>query len=599
MRLRKQADSGMLTKLFFKLLPVQILVVAMGSINSIIDGAVAGRFINAQTIGVIGLYYSMVNILSAVGSVLLGGTSVLCGKFMGRGEMKKTQGVFSLNLTATLAAGLLITAASFAFPGAIADALGVNAQLRDPLITYIVGYAVGIVPQMLAQQLASFLQLERRSRLGYAGISAMIISNIVLDILFVSVLNMDVMGLALATALANWIYFLILVPYYFTRQAQLRFSFKSILWRMLPEMLKIGLPGAMLVFCLALRGLAINRILLQHSGQDGLSAMSAFNMVSGLFIALCLGMGAVVRMMTSIFIGEEDRDSIKKIIRIVFTKGLALSMLVGAIVFALSGSLTRIFFPDSSTNVFVLTRQIFIIYAFCIPLVLICNVSSNYLQATGHNLFVNVQSVFDGFLGMVIPAVILAPRLGAMGVWLSNPIGILLTILLVPVYAWIYWKRFPRTMDEWLFLKPSFGAADQDRLELTIRRREDVTQTAVRVQEFCQAHHISKRTSYYAALCLEEMTGNVVQHGFAASRKANSVTCRVVYTEAGILLRIKDDCIPFNPKEWMEMMAPEDPVKNIGIRMVCRIARDVNYQNFLGLNVLTILLSDEATMERN
>ena len=34
----------------------------------------------------------------------------------------------------------------------------------------------------------------------------------------------------------------------------------------------------------------------------------------------------------------------------------------------------------------------------------------------------------------------------------------------------------------------------------------------------------------------------------------------------------------------------EDPCKNIGIRMVYRMAKDIRYQNILGLNVLTIKL---------
>ena len=46
---RKTGDSKMLSKLFFRLLPIQVLLVAMGAINSIIDGAVAGRFISAET----------------------------------------------------------------------------------------------------------------------------------------------------------------------------------------------------------------------------------------------------------------------------------------------------------------------------------------------------------------------------------------------------------------------------------------------------------------------------------------------------------------------------------------------------------------------
>ena len=593
--MRKQdRNNGMLSKLFFRLLPIQVLLVAMGAINSIVDGAVAGRFISAETVGVIGLFYSMVQVISAVNSVLLGGTAVLCGRYMGRGEMQKTRGVFSLNLTVTLLIGSLLTAVCLLFPGQLADALGANETLRKPLMEYTTGFAVGIIPQLLAGQFASFLQMERQDRLGYIGIGAMLVSNIVLDVLFVAVFKMDVRGLALATALANWVYFLILLSYYFTKKAQLRYSFRSIRWKELLDMVKIGLPGAMLVFCLAVRSLVINRILLQYAGQDGLSAMSAFNMVCCLIIAVCLGAGAVVRMLTSIFMGEEDRDSIKSLIRIAFTKCLLLSAGVGAAVVLLAPVMTGIFFADPASNVYILTRQIFIIYGFCVPLVLICNVPSNYLQAMGHSVFVNIQSIFDGLLGMVIPAVILAPFMGAMGVWLANPIGIVMTILLVPVYAFLYWKRMPRTLDEWLFLKPDFGVSDADCLELTITQMDEVTQTAVQVQAFCTAHGTAARTAYLAALCLEEIAANVVAHGFTADRKAHSVNCRVVYTQKGILLRIKDDCIPFDPQEWVDMVDPEDPSQNIGIRMVYRLAQDVSYQNLLGLNVLTIMLSDEG-----
>lgn len=53
----------------------------------------------------------------------------------------------------------------------------------------------------------------------------------------------------------------------------------------------------------------------------------------------------------------------------------------------------------------------------------------------------------------------------------------------------------------------------------------------------------------------------------------------------------KDGCVPFNPKEWYEMTGDSDPTSNMGIRLVYGLAHDVNYQNLLGLNVLTIKLS--------
>ncbi len=70
----------------------------------------------------------------------------------------------------------------------------------------------------------------------------------------------------------------------------------------------------------------------------------------------------------------------------------------------------------------------------------------------------------------------------------------------------------------------------------------------------------------------------------------NSVDIRVVHGREGLILRIRDDCVPFDPATRKDMLNPEDPCKNIGIRMVYRMAKDIRYQNILGLNVLTIKL---------
>ena len=206
----KKSDS-MSSKLFFKLLPVQIMIVAMGSINSIVDGVIAGRFIDATTVGVIGLFFAMVNAISAIGSVLLGGSSVISGRYMGSGDLEKTRGIFSLNVTLTASIGLILSIIGLLFPGMVADLCGADEELRGALMLYVMGYSIGILPQMMAQQLGAFLQMERQSRRNYAGVAAMIIFNIILNITLVTVFNLGIFGLALSTAICNWIYFIILV----------------------------------------------------------------------------------------------------------------------------------------------------------------------------------------------------------------------------------------------------------------------------------------------------------------------------------------------------------------------------------------------------
>ena len=259
---KRRHDDEMLSQLFFRLLPVQVGLVAMESVNAIIDGVVAARFIEPSTVGVIGLYYTVLRILEAIGGLLLGGTAVLCGRYLGAGKIDRTRGVCSLSLTVAFLGGSLLTVLSFAAPQGIARLLGADAKLSGALSYYVMGYAVGILPQLLGQQFAACLQLERQDRHGRLGILVMIVCNAALDLLFVIRWKMGTFGLALATSVSNWAYFAVVAGYYLTKKAQLKPDLKLIDWGELPQMVKIGLPAALLVGCLAARSLVLNRLLL-------------------------------------------------------------------------------------------------------------------------------------------------------------------------------------------------------------------------------------------------------------------------------------------------------------------------------------------------
>ena len=117
---------------------------------------------------------------------------------------------------------------------------------------------------------------------------------------------------------------------------------------------------------------------------------------------------------------------------------------------------------------------------------------------------------------------------------------------------------------------------------------EEVVQVSREVQQFCLRKGIDARRAAFAALAMEEMAGNIIEHGFPQDRRRHSVDLRIVYKNGDILIRFKDDCRPFDPQERQIMMTPEDPAKNIGLRIVFRIAKEHSYQNLLGLNVLTV-----------
>ncbi|WP_026518718.1 MATE family efflux transporter [Butyrivibrio sp. FCS006] len=582
------SKNQVLEKLFFKLLPVQILIFGMNSINSIVDGTIAGRYIDGKTVGVIGLFFAVVGIVSAISSVILGGGTVLSGRYIGAGNLEKTRGVFSLCLTLAFVIGSLISIICFVFPGEVAVFCGADESLKASVMQYSRGYSFGIIPMFLSQQLASYLQLETQSKRNYIGVGAMIFFNITLDILFVTVLRLDVLGLAYATSACNWIYFLVLLPYFISGKAQMKFSISNILWEKTFDLIKIGSPGALLQFCLAMRDLTLNRVILRYGGEVGLSSRASMGMVGGFFVALGVGGGTVIRMLASVYVGEEDKDSIKSLIKLALTKMMAMMCALMVFMVLIAGPMATIFFPDKASEVYILTKQQFMIYALALPLILVVQIQTNYLQATGNNIAVHISSVVDGYFSVVIPSLILAPVMGALGVWWATPIGIVITALVYPIYACFYWKHIPRNVDEWLLFKDSFGVKDEDRLCINVNSMDDVIGSSEQIQEFVTAKGYAKRTAYFSSLAMEEMSGNIVNHGFNADNKDHNMDVRVVSKKDGIMLRIKDDCKPFDPVGMNKLLNPEDPSKNIGIRMVSKIADEFSYQNMLGLNVLTI-----------
>ena len=150
-------------------------------------------------------------------------------------------------------------------------------------------------------------------------------------------------------------------------------------------------------------------------------------------------------------------------------------------------------------------------------------------------------------------------------------------------------KHIPTNMDQLMVIPRSFGVDEEDRMDLNIRTMDQVMEVSEKVGEFCRNKGIDQRRSFIASLCMEEMAGNIVNHGFHEDKdKHHSIDIRVAKKDDNLILRLNDDCLPFNPEERKGMFHPEEGPENMGIKLVYGIAKKIEYQNILGLNVLTI-----------
>ncbi|MBQ3864737.1 MAG: ATP-binding protein [Clostridia bacterium] len=583
------SDSRLVSRLLFRLLPIQILLAAVGAVNGIVSSLFASNYVGVEAMTAVGLYAPATQLLGAISLLLVGGSQILCGQYMGKDQKERMKDIFSLDiLISVLFSAVMILVLVTASLTDLTKVMTGDENVRPLFNSYILGQVLGILPLVLGQQLSAFLSLENQVRRTMIASIVFILVNLGLNYVFVAVLQWGAFGLALASSIGLWVFFLVQAQYYMTKKAILRFGLRGLHWKDFGEILKIGLPGSLSQGYQTIRRLLVNALVIRFVGSIGLSAFTASDTLLGIIWSIPAGMLAVSRMMISVSTGEEDRQSLIDVMRTMFYKFLPVMAAVSALLIICAKPLTGLYYQDPSDPVYMMTVWGFRILPLCMPLSIISMHFVCYGQTSSKQGLVHILSVLDGVVCVAGFSAILVPMIGINGVYISNVLNGVVTTVVIILYSWILRKKFPRNVGDLMVIPDSFGVPAEERMDLTLRSMEDVVDVSRQVQAFCREKGLDDRRSYLAGLFMEEMAGNIVDHGFTKDRKHHSVDARVVHKGEELILRLKDDCIPFDPSERQKVVDPDDVTKNIGIRMVYAMAEEIRYQTILGLNVLTI-----------
>ena len=587
----KKHDSGAETviKLMFRLLPVQILVAVVGQINGLVSSFFASNYVGTSAMGAVGLYGPINMLLNALGVMLSGGSAILCGKYMGRNDQDKVRNVFSLNMAFAGIIACVFTALFLVLGTLNLTGFFTQDEVVRPLFNaYLIGQAIGVLPFMLGNQLPVYLSLENKQNRTMMASLIYIGVNILLNFVFVQLLHLQALGLALASSLGMWVFMGVQALYFLTGKSKIKLQWKRVSWREGGEILRTGFSGAAAQGYQTARGIIVNKLLETVVGSVGISAFATANTFLGIFWAIPTGMLAVSRLMISISAGEEDMQTLEDVLRNMFRRFVPLMSGISLLLILCAKPFTQLFYQDSSDPVYMMTVWGFRLLPLCMPLAIICVHFVCYGQAMGQQGLVHFVSLIDGLVCVAGFTALLIRPLGIIGVYTANILNGIVCVLVVVVYAWMKKKRFPLSVADLMVSPEGFGAGPEERIDISVRSMEEVVTVSSNVSDFCRRRGIDERRTYLAGLCMEEMAGNIVAHGFTKDQKKHLIDIRVVNKNDDLIMRIRDDCIPFNPKERNDLTESGDPFRNMGIKMVYKVAQDVTYQSVLGLNVLTI-----------
>ena len=585
----QEANAKTVTKLLFRLLPIQIVLAAVGAVNGIVSSFFASNYVGINAMSAVGLYSPVNMLITSISAILVGGSIILCGKYLGQNQQEKMQSVFSLSLIFSLLISAVFIVLSLVL--GLFDLTGFltrDEAVRPLFNRYLLGQAIGILPLMLGSSFASFLSLENKGRVTTIASLIYIAVNIVLNYIFVQIMHLEAFGLALASSLGMWVFLSVQAQAFFTGKTQLRIQSVRLNLKDSTEIFRTGFPGAVSNVYQTARGLIVNRLIEIFIGTVGISAFTASDSILRIFWSVPAAMLAVSRLMISVSVGEEDRQTLTDIMRVMFKRFLPLMCAICAGIILCAVPATRLFYRDPAEPVYMMTVWGLRILPLCMPLSIICMHFTCYGQASGKHGLVHTLALLDGVVCVAGFTALLIRSLGMNSVYIANVLNGIVTTVVIFGYAWLKNKHLPRNMEELMVIPENFGAPENERMDLSVTSIEDVVSVAECIQNFCLSKGIDSRRAHLAGLSMEEMAGNVVDHGYTKDKKQHSIDIRVVHKNDDIILRIRDDCVPFDPAERLKMATPDDITKNIGIRTVFKIARSVEYQNILGLNVLTI-----------
>lgn len=185
------SPSSVTTKLCFLLLPVQILLAVIGTVNGIVNSLFASNYIGQDAMSAVGLFAPISMFIGAVSTMLLGGSQILSAEYKGKNQVTRTQEIFSLDMIlsfafSVLAAVLLAAAGAFDLTGRFTYEPGVRVFFNQ----YLLGMSLSVLPQVLGQQLSGFLSLENQTRRTLTASIVYILVNPVFNYIFIKRLRM-------------------------------------------------------------------------------------------------------------------------------------------------------------------------------------------------------------------------------------------------------------------------------------------------------------------------------------------------------------------------------------------------------------------------
>lgn len=563
------------------MLTAQILSALTVSLCLLIDNAVIGKFLGVDAVAAYGLSNPILLIIGGLGSVLSAGVQVSCSKSLGKGDLEEINKGFSSSVGVAAAFSIAFLAIVLALNSVLPTLLGAGreGELYNNTRAYLIGFSLGAPGCMGSLILVPFLQMAGKSGLLIAAVLGMTVTDVLFDILAVTVFNSGMFGIGLASTVSYYVAMAIGFGYFFSKNSRFKFSMKKVSVAKVGEFFKSGVPAIFNMTAPIILIFFLNKVLLSIEGSAAVAAFTIITTLGNAGNCISTGVNGVSLTLSGILYEEEDRTAMAGLFTYLYGMALILGAAIGTLMALFSPYLVAFFMPQegSARDMAVLGLRLFSLGF--IPGCINNNLKGLYL-GTGRVLETEIFAISEGGLLPLFAGIVMSKIAGIQGVWFYYALGEILALIGAFVFVRIKsGVRLPSAVD-FLLLRKDFGVAESDLLERNIKTIEEVVAVSEEAEKFCLDHGNDSRTAYHVELCIEEVASNVIEHGFGKKKNTeNHLSVRLMYKGNKWVLRFRDDCYAFDPLKYI----PRHPEVS-GIKLLLSIADKAKYTYSLNMN---------------
>lgn len=340
-------EGSIFQKILFFSIPL-ILGNLLQQLYNTADSIMVGNFVGSNALAAVGASSSMIYLLIAFSQGAAVGAGVIVAQYLGAKDKKSVSDAVHTSLVIAGILGIVLTIAGIVLSRQLLEWMKTPDEVMEPAVTYFRLYSAGMFFGIVYNMAAGILNAAGNSKRSLLYLAVASFTNIILDILFIAILDMGVAGAAIATDISQAVSCILSMAFLMRVKDSYQVSLKKLkIHRQIAgSMIRVGLPTGIQNMVISL-----SNVLVQTSvngfGAVAMAGYTAYLKVDGFNILPVMSFSMAVTTFAGQNYGAGNYDRVKKGMYVTLAMGFVYTVLTGVLLLTFDDQIMGMFSRDA------------------------------------------------------------------------------------------------------------------------------------------------------------------------------------------------------------------------------------------------------------